>query len=57
MVEAPLAVTEAFVTAIWSDTSGWISDGAEGPEELENRDPPSRGFLPEERDLSSSAES
>ena len=35
----------ALETAIWRDTRGWISGGAEGPEELENREPPIRGFF------------
>ena len=44
----------AFETEIWRGTSGWISVGAVGPEELEKRELPSKGFLPEERVLSSS---
>ena len=47
-------VAEAFESAIWSGTRGCISEGAEGPEELEKREPPSAGFLLEDRDLSSS---
>ena len=35
----------AFETAICNATRGWISGGADGPEELENKDPPSRGFF------------
>ena len=51
---AVLAVATAFDTDICKGTSGWISVGAAGPEELENSDPPSKGFLLKERDLSSS---
>lgn len=51
---ALLADATAFETEIWRGTRGWISLGADGPEELEKREPPSNGFLPEERDLSSS---
>ena len=40
----------AFERATWSETSGWISDGAEGPEELEKREPP-KVFLLEEVDF------
>ena len=35
----------ALETAICSVTRGWISGGADGPDELENNDPPSRGFF------------
>ena len=51
----PMVEATAFDTAIWRGTRGWISAGAAGPEELENREPPSKDFLPEERDLSSSS--
>ena len=46
-------VAAAFERAIWRGTRGWISDGAEGPEELEKREPP-RVFLLEDVDLSRS---
>ena len=49
-------VAAALETAIWRGTRGTISGGAEGPEELEKREPPSRGFLFEDRVLSSSAD-
>ena len=49
-------VAAALETAICKGTRGSISDGAEGPDEPENRDPPSNGFLLEERVLSSSAD-
>lgn len=49
-------VAAALETAIWRGTRGTISEGAEGPEELEKREPPSRGFLFEDRVLSSSAD-
>ncbi len=52
---APLEEVIAFETAICSATSGCSSGGAEGPDELANMEPPRRGFLLEERDLSSSA--
>ncbi len=45
----------AFETAICRGTRGWISEGAEGPDELENNEPPRSGFLLEARDLSTSA--
>lgn len=48
-------VAVALDTAICKGTRGSISEGAEGPDEPEKRDPPSRGFLLEERVLSSSA--
>lgn len=51
---ALVVVAAALDTAIWRETRGWISGGAEGPEELPKREPPRRGFLFEERDLSSS---
>lgn len=51
----PVVEATALETAIWRGTRGWISKGAAGPEELENSEPPSSGFLPEERDLSSSS--
>lgn len=47
-------VAAALETATCKGTRGSISDGAEGPDEPEKRDPP-RGFLLEERVLSSSA--
>lgn len=47
-------VAAAFETAICKGTRGSISEGAEGPDEPEKRDPPSRGFLLDERVLSSS---
>lgn len=53
---APVAATTALETAIWKGKIGWSSKGAEGPDGLENSDPPRSGFLPDERDLSSSAE-
>ena len=52
---ALVVVATAFETAIWRGTRGWISDGAEGPEEPPKREPPRRGFLFDERDLSNSA--
>lgn len=45
----------ALETAICRGTRGSISEGAEGPDEPEKRDPP-RGFLPDDRVLSSSAD-
>ena len=51
---ALVVVAAALDTAIWRETRGWISGGAEGPGELPKREPPRRGFLFEERDLSSS---
>ena len=42
---ALVVVATALETAIWSETTGWISGGAEGPDELEKRDPPSSGFF------------
>ena len=47
-------VAAALETAICRGTRGSISEGAEGPDEPENREPPSKGFLLEERVLSSS---
>ena len=38
-------VAVALETAIWRETRGWSSVGAEGPVELEKREPPSRGFF------------
>ena len=49
-------VAAALETAICKGTRGSISDGGEGPDEPEKREPPSRGFLLEERVLSSSAD-
>ena len=49
-----LTARVALETAICNGTIGWSSAGAEGPDELLKRDPPSKGFLPEERDLSMS---
>lgn len=48
-------VAAALETAICRGTRGSISEGAEGPDEPEKREPPSKGFLLEERVLSSSA--
>ena len=49
-------VAAALETAICKGTRGSISEGAEGPDEPEKREPPSNGFLVEERVLSSSAD-
>ena len=49
-------VAAALETAIWRGTRGSISKGAEGPDEPEKREPPRRGFLLEERVLSSSGD-
>ena len=49
-----VVVTEALDSWICCETIGWISGGAEGPEELEKRDPPRAGFFNEERDRSRS---
>lgn len=51
---ALVVVATALETAIWRGTRGWISGGADGPEEPPNKEPPRSGFLFEERDLSSS---
>jgi len=40
--------------AVCIGTRGWISGGADVVLEAENREPPSKDFLLEERDLSSS---
>lgn len=47
-------VAAALETAICRGTRGSISEGAEGPDEPEKSEPPSKGFLLEERVLSSS---
>ena len=47
-----VVVAVALATAICWVTRGWRSDGAAEPEE--KREPPSKGFLPVDRFLSSS---
>ena len=51
----PFMDAAAFETATCRGTRGWISSGADGPDALAKREPPSRGFLLDERDLSSSS--
>lgn len=47
-------VTSDFDNDTWRGTRGWSSEGVEGPEELEKKEPPSKGFFPLDLDLSSS---